>query len=131
LKAIALCHARKSRAAPTRGGRVVGGRYQRREIVGEDDLFEEPNDKDRHAEHEVARLDRKRPRILDLGKDLAVVGDRPGQQLRKEHHEEAVFQQIVIGDLAAAAVDEVGNFLKDDKREADRQEDILKRKIGF
>jgi len=33
------------------------------------------------------------------------------QQLREEHHEEAVFEEIVLLDLAAAGVDQIRDFL--------------------
>src|SRR5439155_8190601 len=112
-------------------GRLVGRRHQRREMVGQDHLLEQTDDKDRHAQREVARLDRKRPGTLDLGKDLAVMGDRAGQQLREEHHEEAVFEQIVLLDLAAAGVDQIGDLLKREERDPERQQDVLQDKIGL
>src|SRR6266852_4477489 len=53
------------------------------------------------------------------------------QQLREEGDEEAVFKKIMIGDLAAAAVDEVGDFLKDYERDTNREKHVLERKIGL
>src|SRR5215469_2325006 len=88
-----------------RGGGVVDARYNRCKMVGENHLLEQP-------EHEVTRLDRKRERTLDLRENLAVVSNRPGQELRKKHDEEAIFEKIVLGDSAAAGVDEIGDLLE-------------------
>jgi hypothetical protein len=111
--------------------RLVGGRYQRPEMVSQDHLFEQPDHEDRHAEREVARLDRERPGPFDLGKDLAVMGDRAGQQLREEHHEKAVFEKIVLLDLAAAGIDQIGDLLKREEGDPERQQDVLQHEIGL
>jgi hypothetical protein len=54
----------------------------------------------------------------------------PSQQLREEHDEEAVFEKVVLGDLAAGGIDEVGDLLKREERDAERQDDVLQEKIG-
>src|SRR6202011_4069368 len=113
------------------GGGIVDARHRGREMVGENDLLEQPDDEDREPEHKVAWLDGERPRALDLRKDLAVVGDRPGQQLREKHHEEAIFEEVVLGDLAAGGIDEIGNLLKGEERNAERQQNVLQHKIGL
>src|SRR5437868_9021225 len=59
------------------------------------------------------------------------MGDRPGQELREEHHEKAVFEQIVLLDLAAAGIDQIGDLLKCEERDPERQQDVLQHKIGL
>src|SRR5260370_39510505 len=68
---------------------------------------------------------------LDLQKDFAVVGDRSSQQLREEHDEEAVFEKVVLGDLAAGGIDEVGYLLKGEERNPERQQYVLQHKISL
>ena len=47
-----------------------------------------------------------------LRKDLAVMHDRTGNQLRKEHHKEAVFGKVVIFHLAPAGIHQISDLLK-------------------
>src|SRR5207249_3204231 len=101
------------------------------EIVGENHLLEQADDKNRQPKHEVARLYRKRPRPLDLAEYLAVMGNRPRQQLREEHHEKAVFEKIVLGHLAATGIDQIGDLLEGEKRNTERQNNMLQHQIGL
>jgi hypothetical protein len=50
---------------------------------------------------------------------------------REEHHEEAVFEEVVLLDLAAAGIDQIGDLLKGKEGDPERQQDVLQDEIGL
>src|SRR5581483_8589006 len=96
-------------------GRIEGGG------VGEKDLL-------RQAEGEEGQPDRRQfygggSDSAELGKELAGVDDRAGDQLRKEADEEGKVEEVQPSDSAAICIDEEGDLLERKERDAERQND--------
>src|SRR5215469_7305509 len=51
--------------------------------------------------------------------------DRAGNELREEHDEKTVFEKIVLRDVAATCVDEIGDLLEGEEGYAKRKDDVL------
>ena len=66
---------------------------------------------------------------LELRDGLAVVDDRPGDQLREEHHEEEIVAQGERLDAAAGDVDQEGDLLEGDERDAERQDHLVEDEV--
>jgi len=47
--------------------------------------------------------------------------NRPGDQLRKKHHEDSEAQRITVGHQPFVTIHQVGDFLEDEKGYAERQ----------
>jgi hypothetical protein len=56
--------------------------------------------------------------------DLVMPDNRPGDQFWVKGHEEQVIEQTVERGVAAFKIDAIGNLLKGEKTDAERQEDL-------
>ena len=107
---------------------VGGGEHRRgvdRDAVGQDHLLEQPDGEDRQADREVVQIDPIGAVLGELRDHLAVVNDRPGDQLRKEGHEQGVVDEALVTDLAAIGVDQIGDLLEGEERDRQRQHDVV------
>ena len=59
----------------------------------------------------------------ELGHHLLVVDDRSGDELGEEGDEQQVVGEVVFAGLAAVGIDEVGDLLEGEERDAERQDD--------
>ena len=63
------------------------------------------------------------PRAAELRHDLAVMEDRPGDQLWVESDKQGVIEKTVLGHAAPRAIDQISDLLKRIKRDRQRQND--------
>ena len=97
------------------------------EGIGDDDLLEQAQREGIEARREVVKIKAAVFGVGELRDDLAVQHDRPGDELREERHEQRVIENIVARHRAAVAVDDVGELLEGEKRDAQRQRDAVER----
>ncbi len=72
---------------------------------------------------EIGMAEAHRFRLPELRHHLPVVDDRPGDQLREEGHEQAVVQEPVFRRFALGGIDQIGDLLEGEERDAERQDD--------
>jgi len=69
-------------------------------------------------------------RGAELRHHLAVVHDGSGDELRKEQHEQAVIAQAELGDAPGLDIDQEGDLLEGDERDAQRQDQPCEDEAG-
>lgn len=97
------------------------------EIIGDHDLFKETAEDQQQGRGDWDRLCRG-PR--ELRQEVPGAHDRSRHELRKEGHvEEHVERVAAHRDIAAINIGDVGDAMKGEKRDADRQQDLEKRQL--
>ena len=94
------------------GGQAEDRRGFQREGVGDNHLLERAEQKHRGTQRQVVDARAKAVAVTKLREHLTVVGDRPGDQLRKETDEQAVVGEVVFFHHAIVGVDQVGDLLE-------------------
>ena len=71
-----------------------------------------------------------RAMVGELRHDVAVVQDRPGDQMREKRNEQHIVQKVTVPGDAGFAVDQVADLGEREKRDAQRQDDRIDRLNG-
>ena len=111
------------------GGMLVDRRHKRRDVVGEHPLLEQAEEQQREADREVLLVE-PAGRGRELRHHLAIVDDRPGDELREEENEGAIFAKREGLHPPGLDVDQEGDLLEGDERDAERQNDVQQNEIG-
>ena len=99
------------------------------ERIGDDDLLEQAQREGVQARREVVEVEMAVFRVGELRHDLAVQHDRAGDQLREEGDEQRVVENMIARHRAAVAVDHIGELLEGEERNAQRQREVIQRKM--
>ena len=95
---------------------------ERHERIREEHLLREPDgDAGRCPRATLSPLDALVRRRRELRHHLAVMDDRPGQQVREERHEQRVVVEARLGRLVAADVDQKRDLREREEADAERQ----------
>ena len=98
------------------------------ERIGEHHLLEQPERHQREAEAQLCAGGA--PRLLELRHELGRSHDGPGDQVRKEGHEQRVIEEVASRHRAPQVyVEGVGHRGERVERDADRQHDIGRRRL--
>ena len=109
-------------ASDAMGDLVERDPRQRRDDVGDEHLLREADDEDARADGGAAE---RRPAHVELAGDGLVADDRARDELGKERDVERDVDRIAVGAEAAAVdVDDVGQAMEGEERDAERQFDI-------
>lgn len=101
---------------------VEDARHPWGERVGDDQFLEEPQGEQGQPHGQVAVAQAEGPQAGELGHDLVVADDGARDELGKEGDEEGVMDEGVLLGQPLAAVDEIGDLLEGEKRDAQGEE---------
>ena len=107
------------------GSQAEDRRGFQREGVGDHHLLEQPEQKHRGAQRQVVDARAEAVAVVELREHFPVVGDRPGDQLRKEADEQAVVGEVVFFHHAVMGIDQVGDLLEGEEGDRQRQDDVF------
>ena len=108
---------------------LVNRRHQRRDVVGEHPLLEQAEEQQRQPNREILLVE-PAGGCRKLRHHFAVMDDRPGDELRKEENEGAIFAKRESLHPPGLDVDQEGDLLEGDERNAQRQNDVQQNQIG-
>ena len=104
------------------GDVIEGDLRQRRDDVGDQHLLRQPDDEDARADGSAPE---RLAALVELARDRLVADDRAGDELRKERDVERDVDRIAVGAEAAPVdVDDVGQAVEGEERDAERQLDV-------
>ena len=92
------------------------------ELIGDEELLNEADEEENEASADTLIKTPAQRIVGELRNDLVVPHDRPCDQVRKEHDEEAEHADAVAWRGAPQAVDEIGDQLERVEADADRQD---------
>ena len=99
------------------------------ERIGDGHLLDQTARESVQAGGEMIEVEMAVFHICKLRHDFAVQHDRPRDELGEERDEERIIQNVVARNGALVAVDDVGKLLKGEKRNAQRQRQMVERQM--
>ena len=110
------------RVAPVGGGEAEDRGGDAGEVVGDHHLLEQAAEEDPERDREVAV-----PAVMALAElrhHLAVMDQRPGDQVGEEGDEEQVVGEVILLGLAAVGIDEVGDLEEGEEGDREGEDDL-------
>ena len=98
--------------------------------IGADRFLDQSDDENRESDREIFQRQAIRAMVGELRHDVAVVQDRPGDQMREKRNEQHIVQKVTVSGDAGFAVDQVADLGEREKRDAQRQDDLIDRLNG-